>query len=201
MIDEVISLLRAQARGRRVTVAVFCRGNPALVARVAAEGHPTLVVGDRFGPLHAAFGLVPREPGDGLVFAEARLDALPVAPGSVDVVILSMGLPSRVAPASAISLFMDLVKPGGLVVWPHPASDTARGRLGTMLVPWRPGMARAVPRHEQSALAMRCGLSNVAQIAAARPFFPWVITWGRVGPRPWLKKVGHGLSGPNIVES
>jgi hypothetical protein len=201
MIDAIISLLRAEARGRPVTVAVFSRGNPRLVLRVVAEGHPTLVVGDRFGPLYRAFERLQREHGGNVLFAEARLDALPVAQGSVDVVILSMGLPGGTAPAPAISLFMDLARPGGLVIWPHPVSDTTRGRLGRLIVPWRPGAARATPRHELCALAMRCGLGNVAQAPSTRPFFPWAVTSGRVGPRPWRHEEGHGLSGPNIVES
>jgi len=177
----VIRLLRTAAGGRWLKLCVICRGNLGLAESVLAEGHPTIVVGDRFKTLfklHSRLrGIGPRP----ILVVEAELDELPLKAWSLDAVVLSRGLPSGDGAPETLTRLRRLLAPGGLLVWPHPTSDGTRGRLGRVLVPARRGVAPPWERHQLCAALMRAGFRAVRQQTAQGGPAPWVVTTGSAG--------------------
>jgi hypothetical protein len=177
----VVRLLRSASGGRRLRLCVLCRGNLGLVESVLAEGHPSIVVGDRFRTL---FSLHRRLAGIGarpITVIEAELDALPIARWSLDALVLSRGLPSVDRPSATLARLRRLLAPGGVLIWPHPTIDGSRGRLGRVLVPARRGIAAPAARHRLCALTMKAGFCAVGQRSTHGGAVPWVVTTGRAG--------------------
>ncbi|MBW2276306.1 MAG: hypothetical protein JRF63_02375 [Deltaproteobacteria bacterium] len=179
--STVIRLLRSSAGGRWLKICVICRGNLGLVESVLAEGHPTVVVGDRFRTLYSLHrrlgGIGPRP----IVVIEAELDALPLKAWSLDALVLSRGLPSGDRAAETLTRLRRLLAPGGLLIWPHPISDGTRGRLGRVLVPARRGVAPPSERHRLCASVMQAGFRAVRQQTTQGGPAPWVVTTGSAG--------------------
>lgn len=181
----VTGLLRSAAGGRRLRLGVLCRGDLALVEALIAEGHPTLVLGDRFRRLFALHRRLDRIGFRSVVVVEALLDDLPVAPRSLDALVLAGGLPGGDGPAHTLTRLRGLLAPGGLLIWPHPTTEGARGRLGRVLVPARRGVAAPDRRHRLCAWVMQAGYGAVRQHPASGGAVPWVVTSGTAGRLGW----------------
>jgi len=177
----VVRLLREAALGRQLRLCVLCRGNLALIEAVLAEGHPSIVVGDRFRTLYNLHRRVENIGLRPISVIEAELDALPLRPWSLDALVLSRGLPSGGRAAETLARLRQLLAPGGTLVWPHPVEDGTRGRLGLLIAPARRGIAPPAARHQLSALTMRAGFCAVRQHAASGGAVPWVVTTGSTG--------------------
>jgi hypothetical protein len=181
----VTRLLRAAAGGRRLRLGVLCRGDLALVEAVIAEGHPSLVLGDRFRQLFALHRRLERIGFRSVLVVEAFFDAPPVARRSLDALILSGGLPSGSSPVLTLARLRGLLTPGGLLIWPHPTTEGTRGRLGRVLVPARRGVAPPAGRHRFCAWAMEAGYRAVRQHSTRGGPVPWVVTSGIAGTLGW----------------
>lgn len=181
-IDQVLG---GYAAGRRLRVGVLYRGDPEVVARVAAAGHALVVVGERFFPLLGLHARMGEELRARVLFAEARFGAEPLRPLSLDAVVLSRGLPSGERGIEALERLRGFLAPTGLLVWPHPVSEGWASRVARLFHPGRWPRGRVLRRAELSALTMAAGFAGVGQIAARGPLFPWVVTHGRAGRRPW----------------
>jgi hypothetical protein len=177
----VIRLLRNASGGRWLKLGVLCRGNLALVESVLAEGHPSIVVGDRFRTLFKLYDRLENIGSRPIVVIEAELDAIPIRPWSLDALVLSRGLPSVKGATEILARLRRLLAPGGLLVWPHPIGDGTRGKLGRLLVPARRGVAPPLPRHRLCTLTMRAGFRAVRQLATSGGPVPWVVTTGTAG--------------------
>jgi hypothetical protein len=181
----VIRRLRSTAGGRRLKLGVLCRSDLDLVEAVAAEGHPTLVLGDRFRRLFALSRRLDRIGSQPSLIVEALFDALPVAQRSLDALVLSGGLPRGASPTETLARLRGLLAPGGLLIWPHPTTDGTRGRLGRVLVPARRGIAPPARRHRLCAWVMEAGYGAVRQQPATGGPVPWVVTSGVAGRLEW----------------
>jgi hypothetical protein len=181
----VTRLLRSTAGGRRLKLGVLCRGDLALVESVIAEGHPTVVLGDRFRRLFALSRRLDRIGSRSVVVVEAFCDELPVAQRSLDALVLSGGLPGGASPAHTLARLRGLLAPGGLLVWPHPTTEGTQGRLGRVLVPARRGVAAPARRHRLCAWVMEAGYRAVRQQPTSGGPVPWVVTSGTAGRLGW----------------
>ena len=193
----VLEAIRARVRDRRLVVGVLCRSSLPLVEAIAAEGHRAIVVSDRFCTLLALQRRLALAAGGPTLLVEAPFDALPLAPASLDALVLAHGLPRQVRPpddgdpadagdppqVARLRRLKTLLRPGGLLVWPHPVSEGRAGRVGRVLVPVRPAITRASRRHELTAWTMRAGFGEVGQRLARRRLTPWAVTTGSAGPR------------------
>lgn len=181
----VVRALRERAGGRRLKLCVLCRGNLSLAEAVLAEGHRSVVVGDRFKTL---FALQQRLEDIGqrpIAIVEAELGALPVARFSLDALVLSRGLPAGGSAVETLTRLRQLLAPGGLLIWPHPTVEGTRGKLGRVLIPVRSGIAAPAHRHELTAWTMEAGFRCVGQLAAEGSPAPWVVTTGTAGRLKW----------------
>jgi hypothetical protein len=181
----VIGLLRLSAAGRRLRLGVLSRGNIGLVAALAAEGHRTMVIGDRFRKLFAVHRRLEDIGLRHVLVVEASLDALPVALRGLHALVLANGLPGGAAPAQTLARLRLLLAPGGLLIWPHPVIDGVRGRLGKAMAPARLGTAPPAARHRLCAWAMAAGYRAISQRATSRGPLPWVVTTGTAGRLSW----------------
>jgi len=178
----VLAALRKSAGRARLKIGVFYRGNPGLLYSLLAEGHATVVAGDRFRELFRAaerLGIPGERP---FSIVEARFTALPFRPSSLDALVLTGGLPRGADPATTIRAFMPFVRPGGAIVFPHPVTDGARGVLVRPLRVLRRGTQPPCRRDVLCASAMSAGLREISQIVPpGRRGAPWVVTAGVVG--------------------
>ena len=158
-----------------------------MVQQILAEGHHTIILGERFHRLYSLYkqtlGTQPPKP----LVVEARFDALPIRPGSLDALVLSQGLPVADLPQMKLVQLRTLLKDSGLLVWPHPVTNGIGGVFRRLFAPHRRDLFRAVPREQLTALAMESGFSEIGQTAFTRKLLPWVITTGLATPRPWEK--------------
>ena len=163
-------------------------GNRLVAEHVIMCGHRTLVLSDRFHPLFKLFSSFNQNGGDAkdrVLMVETRLNALPVAPRSLDVLVLSAGLPPSARALESLVALRTLLRPGGLFVWTHPSQDGVLARfmsgLSVGAKSRNPGMRRA----DLCRTAMAAGFCEVGQTAVSQPFGDWVVTTGRRGVRPW----------------
>jgi hypothetical protein len=163
-------------------VGVFYRGDPDLLRALLAEGHLTVVAGDRFRALfRVADRLGPAGPRP-FSIVEARFGALPFRPSSLDALILTRGLPSGADPAPTIAALRPYLRPGGALVFPHPVTDGSLGRLSRALGVRLRGTLPPCPRHVLCESAMSAGFKEISQIVpAGRTVAPWIVTAGVVG--------------------
>lgn len=181
----VVRLLRERAGGRRLKLGALCRGNLSLVEAVLAEGHRSVVVGDRFKTLFALQRRLDSIGSRPIAIVEAELDALPMTRWSLDALVLSRGLPAGGPAVETLVRLRQLLAPGGLLIWPHPTVDGTRGRFGRVLIPARPGIASPARRHDLCAWTMEAGFRGVGQLAAQGGPVPWVVTTGTSGRLKW----------------
>jgi len=172
----VLDLLGDRVRERRLRVAVLCRGAVPLASAVAAAGHRTVVVSDRFRPLLALQRRMGLAAGERIVLAEAGFRALPMRPRAFDALVLAHGLPRLAAPAAALRSLRELLVPGGLLIWVQPVTDGFRGKLALVSSPARRAIVAAGPRHELCRVAMAAGFGEIGQRAGRGRLLPLVVT-------------------------
>jgi hypothetical protein len=185
--ETIIRLLTSATGNRKLTVGVLFQGNSAILQRIVADGHRTIVIGDRFRILYNAYKQTRNANPPRPLMVEAHFNALPIRPGSLDALILSHGLPLATMPQDTLIQFRNLLKDSGLLVWPHPVTNGIGGKIGRALVPPRRGTFHAIPRDQLCTLAMESGFSEIGQVPVTRKFVPWVITTGLATQRPWEK--------------
>jgi ubiquinone/menaquinone biosynthesis C-methylase UbiE len=120
-----------------------------------------------------------------LLVVEARFGYLPIGDQNLDVLIMSCGLPKGDQPLVTLKRLRRLLKPGGLLVWPHPVTDGLRGQAGRLADLFRRETLSAVCRRQLCAWTMEAGFGEVGQEQIQGLIFPWVVTIGRAGNRPW----------------
>lgn len=185
--ERILWELNRGGEQRRRTVGVLFQGNPAVVQQILSEGHTTIVLGERFRWLYSLYKQTQSaEPPKPLV-VEARFDALPIRPGSLDALVLSQGLPVADLPRKNLVQLRTLLKDSGLLVWPHPITNGIGGVFRRLFAPYRRDIFRALPREQLTALAMESGFSEIGQTSFTRKLMPWVVTTGLATPRPWEK--------------
>lgn len=183
--STIVRLLRVAFRGRRFKLCIWCRGNPRLAEEVLAEGHKSIVVGDKFRTLfalHERLGGIGSRP---ITIVEAHLDAIPVRQSSLDAIVLCCGLPAGAPAVDRLAQLRGFLVPDGLLIWPHPIIDGTRGKFGRILVPVRRGVAPPAKRHRLCAWTMEAGFRNVGQQPASGGPVPWVVTTGVAGRLNW----------------
>jgi hypothetical protein len=189
-LDEAIAqIIEQTAKGRQLSVGLLLLGNSSVAGRLAQNGHRVVIIGDRFRLLFRLYnrlkGLAPGPPEPLLI--EACFDALPFRAGSLDALVLTGGLPRGPSPVETLETLRTLLKPSGLIIWPHPLA-TALGGL------WR---VKPVAREHLTAWAMGAKFEGVGQRQLPGTLRPWVITTGQAGHQPWepgLKKVARSAS-------
>lgn len=196
----VASLVKRHAGGRRLDLGIFARRGTREVEALLAQGHRTIVMGDRFRFLYRLSRRLSGAPGRCL-FVETTLDDLPVAPFALDAMVLLGGLPSRREPGRTLARMRAVTKAGGIVLFPHPVVDGKRGGLARVAVPVRPGVMGPV---ERSRLCLWTMAAGFAQVGQRRPtgtgVAPWVVTAAVAGPRESVVG-GDGFLGPDGLDS
>lgn len=180
----IIGLLRDSVQGRRLNVALYHRGNLLITERVIAEGHRTIIFGDRFAKLYFAYRRLGCAARETQLVLEADFSALPIAQHSLDLLILQGGLPSGSTPVDTLARLRHHLNPGGLLVWPQPISDGFWGRTGRLFDPFRLGIHKTCFRRELCTWTMAAGYAHVTQHHIRGNWFPWVVTTGRAGGHP-----------------
>jgi len=190
--SDIVNIVKNASRGRPLRVGLFLRSNIGLAVDLSEMPLRTVVVGDHFSPLFRFQRRSPRSAGR-VATVEARLGALPIAAGSLDVVILSRGMPSPAAPSTTLEELRALLVDGGLLIWPHPITDGGLGSAGRIASPFRPGVTRALARSELCSLTMAAGFKEVGQIVSrGRGIFPWAVTTG-IAARGWTRDFSGGV--------
>jgi len=180
----VLAALRRGAGRARLKVGVFYRGNPGLLRALLAEGHVTVVAGDRFRALFRIAGKLGPPGARPFSIVEARFAALPFRPSSLDALVLTGGLPRGADLAPTIAALTPFLKPGGAIVFPHPVIDGKLGALSLALCALARGTQPPCRRHALCASAMSAGLREISQIVPrGRGAVPWIVTAGVVGRR------------------
>ena len=191
LLDTVVKAMPPKGNLRRYRVGVMFNGNPALVDGILALGHRTVVFSEKFRPLyriHRAYRRIAAETlFDTAMMMEVSLDALPIAPNSLDVLILSNGLVVKNGPPSRVLKNLKrLLKPGGAFIWPERSSDGFWGGLSRMVHPFSRQTLGPIERRHLCRLSMEAGFREIGQIVSTKSTFPWVVTFGSVGNRPWI---------------
>jgi len=182
LVGAVLAALRGRAGPARLRVGVFHRGNPALLRAVLAEGHATVVAGDRFRSLFKIAEQLGPSGARPFTIVEARFSALPFRRGSLDALVLTRGLPSGADPTPTLAALKQYLRPGGAIVFPHPVADGGRGHVGRALHVLRRGILPPRQRHELCESAMAAGFREVSQIdPPGWGLAPWIVTAGVAG--------------------
>lgn len=190
LLDSVVKAMPPKGSLRRYRVGILFNGNPGLVEGLLSLGHRTVVFSDNFHPLYRIYRSFRKvaEPAifDTAIILEASLDALPIAPGSLDVLIISGGLGHKRETATQRLVHLKhLIKPGGVLIWPERSSDGFWGKLSRS-VPRTGRRLGPIPRRYLCRFSMAAGFTEVGQILVPKKTLPWVVTFGKVGQRPWL---------------
>jgi hypothetical protein len=115
---------------------------------------------------------------------EARFDALPFRPRSLDALVVLRGLPRGAPYEQTIAALELFLAPRGVLVFPQPVTDGRRGRLTRLL---RAPFLRTLPplpRHALCQGAMTVGYREIGQIVpAGRAVVPWIVTHAAAGRR------------------
>jgi hypothetical protein len=185
--DTISDELTSATGNRRLTVGILFQGHSAIVQRIVADGHRTLVIGERFRILYSVYKQTRTGNPPKPLLVEALFNALPIRPGSLDALVLTEGLPLANVPRDTLIQLRNLLKDSGLFVWPHPVTDGIGGKVGRAFVPYRRGTVHAIPRDQLCSLAMASGFSEIGQVRLRRKFIPWIITTGLATQRPWDK--------------
>jgi hypothetical protein len=181
----IVQLLRDCVHDRRLSVGLFYRGNLSLAQRVISEGHRTLLLGDRFPKLYLANSRIDPASRRTSMIIETRFESLPIAHRSLDLLIMSSGMPTGDSPVVTLMRLRGYLRPGGTLIWPHPISDGFMGKLSRAVDPCRRKNLNAALRRQFCTWTMEAGFSEVGQTNASGALFPWVVTCGRAGNRPW----------------
>jgi SAM-dependent methyltransferase len=177
----VAAMVRARCRANPARIALVIRRTSGLCRELMAAGHQVLVLSDRFFALRRTARLVAKEAGDVPVFVEVQLERLPIAPGTLDFVIVEHGLPRRPDVYGLVSELRILLNPGGWLIAPHPCSEGLRGAVERFSSLPLPGRRAPTRRHKLSGLLMRAGFSDIVQEPVIRHLRSWTVTAGRAG--------------------
>jgi len=178
-IDIIIHLLKKHETGQRLRLGIFYRGNRKLTEAIIEQKHKILIMSDRFRMLHKLYSNTHHTSKSSVVAIETSFDALPVAPGSLDVFMLSKNLPKTKDPVNVLRHLKVLMKPGGLLIWPHPQADTAMGNMRPRLTPSWMSKNLTAARHDICAWLMAAGYAEIEQHSQKKQgLIPWVITTG-----------------------
>lgn len=189
--------------GRRLNVGLFLRGNIPLANAIVAQHHRTIIMSDRFRPLFHFVDHFDKLPENCLA-VENTFQSMPLKPNSLDVLVLSRGLPSRMSSIESLRQLGNLLVEGGLLIWPQPITDGRLGKISRAVVPIRPGIKGPMRRHQLCHLAMKAGFREIGQhITRGTGPFPWAVTTGVTGyhwstelndypspPHPPLESIG-----------
>jgi hypothetical protein len=180
----IVAALRRRAGKERLRIGVFYRRDPEALVAILNLGHDTIVAGDSFRALYRAARRIGVPKSHSFRLVEARFDALPFRPGSLDALVLLRGVPAGAGYESTVLALKAFLAPGGVLVFPHPVTDGRRGRLARLL---RAPFFGTLPPQAREALcrgAMSAGLGEVGQLApAGRGLVPWIVTFGASGRR------------------
>jgi hypothetical protein len=172
------SIINYIAFGRPLSCAVIVNKNISLAGLMADSHHKTVIIGSRFMPLYRLTRKISARPG--FIAVEIKRNMLPVQQQSLDILVLSDGLPKKTDAVKWLKMLKQYLKPQGIILWSHPCTDSKMGRLGRILMPFRPGIASAKSRAELCRLTMEAGYSEVGQyVTRRRGPFPWAITTGK----------------------
>jgi hypothetical protein len=185
----ISTIVRTFAQRRRAKVGLIFNGNRKVAEMVVACGQKTLVLSNRFHPLFKLLKSF-RANGDApsrrtVLMVETRLDALPLALRSLDVLVLSSGLPETAGISEVLATLRGLLKPHGLLVWTHPSAEGAAHKVFSRIIPGLSRRGRGMRRPDLCRTAMAAGFYEVGQTAVSQTFGNWVVTTGRRGLRPW----------------
>ena len=182
--DEV----RLHAGTKKLSILVFTSTQSDLPARLVEDGHRVIVLGHRFPALYKTDCAMQSVNAERSRFrtVEAKLEALPIARRSVDAVVVLSGLPPIGTAVQSADRFISYIKPEGLFLWPHPAANGTRGRLGRLSLWTRRRMLPPLLLEQMTAIAMELGLRQIRQVRAAhRSMARWYVTGGVLGKLPW----------------
>ena len=178
----IVRIINTHARRRKLNVGLIFRGRRAVAEQIIASGHRLVVLSDRFHPLFRIFRRLRQEEGsaadDRVMMIEARLDSLPIALGTLDVLVLSSGLSSKMPPQNSLARLRLLLKPGGLLIWPQPIKQGVRSMV-SRLSPFRRGPLGLAKREILCLLAMEAGFNEIGQTVIPKALPPLAITTGR----------------------
>jgi hypothetical protein len=191
--DTILHELESAGGNRKLTVGVLFQGHSPVVQRIAAAGHRTIVIGERFRILYRVYKKTEKANSTKPLMLEAHFDALPIRPGSLDALVLSQGLPSAELPGEALVQLRSYLKDSGLLIWLHQVTDGIGGTFGRLFFPYRGGTFRAVSRDRLCTLTMASGFSEIGQTLLIRKLIPWAITTGLAAQRPWEKASAKNL--------
>ena len=176
--------LRSASGSGELYVGLFHRDRISIVEKVRDEGHRAVVLGDRFRKLYAAYRRLSEVAKQRITVVETRLEALPIVFRGFDAFILSSRLSDGESPTETLCELRELIKPGGLLVWPKRTADKMFGRVARA-VTHKKRKFRTPFRSDICAWMMKAGFGDISQIPVKGTFSPWVVTIGRVGRRPW----------------
>jgi hypothetical protein len=191
LVESVIRAMPPKGNLRRYRVGILFNGNPGLVEQILGLGHRTVVFSNRFHPLYRVYRAYRKVAAaslfDTVMLVETSLDAVPIAPASLDVLLLSNGLTGHgLSSVAVLSDLKRLIKPEGSLIWPERSSDGFWGKVSTATRPFSRRSRGLVPRRDLCRLTMAAGFKDIGQIVIPKKVLPWVVTFGRVGTSPWI---------------
>ncbi len=179
---SIVTLINKHARRHRLTVGLIFTGRRAVAERIIASGHRVIVISDKFHPLLKVYTKMKQQEGDAtnsrVLILEAKLDNLPIGLGSLDVLVLSNGLPPELPPKQWLVRLRAMLKPDGLLIWPQPIRRGMRGVLAKM-VPVRRGPLGLTRRELLCRLVMEAGFNEVGQRLIQKATPPLAVTTGK----------------------
>jgi hypothetical protein len=173
------------ARGRKLNVGLLYRSGLDVAKEVIGLGHRTVVFGDGFRRLYLLWRLVVSRGYQNSSLIEMNLGALALSERSLDVVVITYGMPAIGAPLATLTNLRKILKPDGLLIWIHPARDGFFGAVSRKMSFLRFGMVGTLYREKMTRLMMEAGFGAVSQVRVNGGSFPWIVTTGKTGRRPW----------------
>jgi hypothetical protein len=186
--DTIAVLLKSGTGGAKLKVGLLFQTKPTVAQKIAAAGHRSIVVGDRFPLLYRIYRKARKLPGEKPGVIEARLDSLPIRSRSLDALVLLCRVPVESAAKTELRVFRDLLKDMGLLVWPHPVTDGLGAKVLSFASPFRSRTYNRAARHQLCVLVMESGFREVGQVVVQGRLSPWVVTTARAAPRPFDDK-------------
>ncbi len=179
--------LKGKASG---PVGIAFKSGSASLARLMLEPHSFVVFGEAF---HSMFRVKKKCIIDNggtlrndIAFLETKFSSLPIAKHSFEALVLQGGLPKcGKSHLDSLKILRDLIKPGGVLLWPQPVDDGLLGFFAKVFYPNKKSNLGAVKRYQLCKLLMEAGFSEVGQIPTVGKTIPWVIAKATAPSRPW----------------
>lgn len=186
---DIIAGLIGTESGARPRVGLLFQTRADVAEKVAATGHSTLIVGDRFGQLYRVYRRARRMERSKTAILEARLDSLPLKNECLDALVVLCRVPAESAVKRELPRFRRLLGENGLLIWPHPMTDGIIAKTVDALSPFGTKIFGRVSRPRLCAMAMESGFKDVGQVVVPAAVKPWVITTARAASRPFERPV------------